>query len=329
MLSYKSVVSLIILQLVFKNCGSLCTEPSFSAVKADVKWNFPQEKPLKERVDIKNCADERLTSYSEAISIEFGYVYIPKLTKGAVNNLPKLKELVFSYNNLTEVSPEAFNGLPKLTSVVLMNNKIQTLQPIFNSLNNIKDIMVIDNELSRIEPGVFSKLKLIRTIHLKGNKLTSVWANWFGGNLNSKLETLEVLNLGENQITFIEPKTFYFLPNLVNLHLASNKLTHVSSNAPLSNMRFLSLSDNNFMYIEKKFLDKLTSLTRINIDLNPWRCPCYMDLLSWMTSKFLNEESYDQGNPVCVESKRVVKTCVEEVDQEALDLYKLNIKVEK
>lgn len=118
---------------------------------------------------------------------------------------------------------------------------------------------------------------------LSGNNISTV-------DLNSNihvLENLEVLDLSNNHITFINDKSFEKLSKLRELRLNDNKLHHFSSMVldEQSNLEILDLSGNNIQCFSSIFFNKATRIREIKVIGNDLLCDCrILPLMSWLRS---------------------------------------------
>ncbi|XP_036121981.1 leucine-rich repeats and immunoglobulin-like domains protein 1 isoform X5 [Molossus molossus] len=134
--------------------------------------------------------------------------------------LPRLTQLVLSFNNLTRLDEESLADLSSLTILRLSHNSISHIsEGAFKGLRNLRVLDLDHNEISgTIEDtsGAFMGLDSLSKLTLFGNKIKSVAKRAFSG-----LEGLEHLNLGDNAIRSVQFDAFVKMKNLKELHISS------------------------------------------------------------------------------------------------------------
>ncbi|XP_022248388.1 leucine-rich repeat-containing protein 15-like [Limulus polyphemus] len=152
---------------------------------------------------------------------------ITSILSDAFQNLTDLESLEIFQNRVTDVRPYAFRGLHKLRFLNLAANSINRLdRDVFIGLENLEEIILLRNsitELRFVMPAMTSSV-LPSLIHIDfgGNPLQRVESDDFIGLKTSKLQ---YLHLHFCYITYIDPRAFAPLHNLIGIHLADNKLT--------------------------------------------------------------------------------------------------------
>ncbi|XP_042485350.1 receptor-like protein 56 [Macadamia integrifolia] len=152
------------------------------------------------------------------------------LLKGLICRWKKLKSLDLSMNDLSD---------ERLPSCLLHNNSV--LEVLYLSSNNLKGSLGFSTGLC--------KLRKLRYLNLGSNSIDNI--NWTC--LSSQLNSLQSLDLSQNQIPGTIPPFVSNLTSLVYLDLSSNKLEGVvffSMFANLSKLEDINLSNNRELKVE-------------------------------------------------------------------------------
>ncbi|KAJ9579240.1 hypothetical protein L9F63_024656 [Diploptera punctata] len=177
-------------------------------------------------------------------TFKLGNSNITEIQKGAFQEADLLTVLVLNHNYGFRIKSQAFDGIYNLKTLSLWNNKIQEINDkAFLGLQNLELLDLSENNISFLSPQIFHGLKSIKTINLYNNTLRSINASVFGSickkdfklscknatsyeycDPDTALTTLEFLDLGNNNITYIDPHAFIFCLNLRTLYLNENRL---------------------------------------------------------------------------------------------------------
>lgn len=123
---------------------------------------------------------------------------------------------------------------------------------------NLTALGILYCGLSEIEDYAFQGLTNLNTLVLGKNRLKILKAIWF-----ESLENLEELSVQNNLITFIEPKIFTWIPRLNWLDVAQNQL----------------------LYLNVDMLAKLSNLTLLEFQFNPFTWKCRAMIIEWLYTK--------------------------------------------
>ncbi|GAB1607801.1 leucine-rich repeat-containing protein 15-like [Argonauta hians] len=239
--------------------------------------------------------------------------------------MPKLKNLRISHNKLRSLLFPVEEIV--LQTIDASHNKLTSLVPFqFSGMKDIESVNYSNNDITMIHEQTF-KGYTPRKIDLSGNKITKLghygWEFamevYFRKNLVKEIDkqafyhmfSLEILDLGGNNIEIIQPGTFQHLQNLTTLLLSGNsfgsntdfgnifdplfQLKHLDlsgnaltalSNASLKknpHLKSLSLTFNNLTRISPKMFSTTVELERIDFSLNPYLCDCdLLPLRDWL-----------------------------------------------
>eukprot|EP00058_Branchiostoma_floridae_P027818 XP_002613309.1 hypothetical protein BRAFLDRAFT_68275 [Branchiostoma floridae] len=219
-----------------------------------------------------------------------------KLRPNMFTGLRNLQQLRLDNNEINGIQGGTFNPTSNLRNLYLYHNYLATLRSeMFEGMGNLQILWLNSNEINDIQAGTFTPTQQLVTLRLDRNKLTKLISNMFTG-----LGNLQNLWLNSSDINDIEAGTFSPTPQLTTLYLHRNRLKlikadifsnllhlktfHVSYNnietfptevlwtiPPLTS---LELQNNRMMTLPRAAYDKLSSISDVNIDNNPWRCDC-------------------------------------------------------
>ncbi|XP_046751471.1 slit homolog 3 protein [Diprion similis] len=171
-------------------------------------------------------------------------------------------------NNLFEAVPSlALRPLIGLERLDLSHNKLTTLEAdSFAGLTNLTYLDLNDNLLSQLSPQAFPSFGSLRSLRMRGNQLSVSALSALRG-----LQNLEELDLSGNRL--IGPATPNLLPRMPTLRfltLSGNELVKVQRGAlqGLPNLTCLSLSNNHIDVLEDHAFRNLSTLTKLELANN-------------------------------------------------------------
>lgn len=169
------------------------------------------------------------------------------------------------------------NNFDHFENLLIYRNKNKTLTLANDSFTNFTNLKRLDVKLDSELTGIVSEITL----------------DTFSGSSNS-LERLNELNLSENWIFTIQPKSFRSLCNLTCLKLSCNGLVSIEKYtfSGLMKLKYLYLKDNCIKTIEKgSFDDFKSTLALLNLKNN--------SIIIKNTSEFKSE--YDLNSKLIIE----------------------------
>ena len=187
-----------------------------------------------------------LTIGTDATRLIYQQINIPIIPSGGLfSHLIILERLQFFNTDVTSLEPGAFQGLSALTFLDFSGNSISTL-----------------------ERGVFQGLDSLVELELIGNFLTEtslvsdIWIE--------VSDTLVVLDLYSNQISYLQKDTFVSFSRLERLYLGSNIISTVENGTfdGLTSLKILDLSRNRISVLSPGSFILLTSLTDLGLSYN-------------------------------------------------------------
>ena len=172
--------------------------------------------------------------------------------------LTMLKELSVPGNSFTGTIPSALRGLDALEELDFNGNKYKGKIPgtRLSSIKSLKSLNLGDCDFTGEIPTQFGKLKNLTSLVLHGNGLNGTIPEQLGN-----LDDLEVLDLDDNELTFI-PRIIGDLTNLKTLSVANNKIqgTVHTEFGRLMNLEGFFISNNEFGYQIPSEFGQLTKL---------------------------------------------------------------------
>ena len=217
----------------------------------------------------------------EELNLSFNKVQY--LSSNQFVQLWKLRNLDLSYNEISQLESEVFTSIPTqdLQYLDIGNNKLTTLPDgLFDgiALKSLRTLSLRSNALSEIPKCVFdsSFLTNLTNLSLFGNLIEEITMN--SSLVNSKLENLEKLDLGNNGIRDILP--FSLLLSSLNwfflevLSLEGNRISQLPPNlfhdTFLINLEAVSFEDNLLETLPSRLLHEsmLTGLKFISFAEN-------------------------------------------------------------
>jgi Leucine-rich repeat (LRR) protein len=177
------------------------------------------------------------------------------LSATLLHSLPELRRLDLSRTGLKMLSPELLLHSQNLERVSLHGNFIQELpERAFRNLRNLTGIDLSNNQILNIKTGAFMGLRNIKEVNLSGNRLTAFKGEFFrnlGGD-GSLGTNLEVLNLADNELSYLFPSSFRVHPHLRQLIAGGNKFSFFPAEliASLQYLEYVDLGHNLLRSVE-------------------------------------------------------------------------------
>lgn len=140
------------------------------------------------------------------------------------------------------------------------------------------------------------------------------------------MKKLQEIFFDYNDIETIQEDAFLGISNLEFLGLRKNKLKqlNVDSFPNQIKIKTLLIGANRLNFISTEVLNKI-SLTTLELDFNPWKCPCLDRVNFWVYNNNVTlrrTKGCDTSNlPICVYPKSFSQTCLEFVDTELTEQY--------
>ncbi|XP_015917704.1 toll-like receptor Tollo [Parasteatoda tepidariorum] len=236
-----------------------------------------------QQLAVLNLAYNNLQNFSDALLCELNSLKILNLThndlstilskdnvsdyEGSRNCAGSLSELDLSFNKINRITPKNLQKLRKLRLLNLAHNNIEDVDAfLFTNFEFLQIIDLSNNMLKKIPAVLFQDSPDLREIYLQDNAIYSIPSGFFSG-----LQQLLVLNLSSNHLSSnLIHQPFIDLIRLVLLDLRNNELTFINSTLLLSqySLQMLFLSHNKISFIEDNSFSSLYNLHTIDLSHN-------------------------------------------------------------
>lgn len=150
----------------------------------------------------------------------------------ALRNLTSLVSLNLNFNEITALEASAFSGLASLLRLSLYGNKIATVSPMaFAGVGvNLTRINLGANQLATVPSEAVRRLLSLQRLQLQENAIRGPLAAGDFTRLQSA-DTLDVLNLANNEISRLGAGIFASLTTLNSLDFEVNRITEIDAAA--------------------------------------------------------------------------------------------------
>lgn len=211
-----------------------------------------------------------ITDYFQILKAEFFASY------------PVLKHINLSYSKVMKIADFTF-GLSTLLDVNLRgNNLISLTASVFDGAVNLQNIDLSHNQIKNLQPETFTNLRSLRELNLSFNEIHNNTFDRDGADWVDTMESLKVLDLSHNNLSyydFMPYQAFSGLVNLETLILSSNEITiDYGAFASNQNLKTLDFSYNKMTYFDLSFLLSVTSLENLLLHGNDIAYAAQLDL---------------------------------------------------
>lgn len=189
-----------------------------------------------------------------------------------LGKLQQLDVLDLSYCNLTlPLSEDAFSNATKIRTLYLSGNSLfaSDLLVALAPLTNLNKLSLSNCGLSRL-PDTFHKFKSLQQLDISHNPLNDAFVK-----LLAPLETLEYLNMGYSNLSYIAPSSFSKMTSMRRLILSGNDLNNLEAGL-FGNLTRLESLELNFCGLRRPLNATLffnnftyTDLTELQLAGNP------------------------------------------------------------
>ena len=149
------------------------------------------------------------------------------------------KNIIIIINNISDIEVNSFMNLTECRRLSLTNNNLRHIKEgMFAGLTSLKQLFLVSNNISDIEVNSFMNLTECRRLSLSQNNLRHIKKGMLAG-----LPSLMKLSLNTNNIFQIEPGSF--MTQLRFLSLNDNQLNSIGEDAFYSPMNLSLIPSNN------------------------------------------------------------------------------------
>uniref|UniRef100_A0A6V7IPU1 LRRCT domain-containing protein n=1 Tax=Bracon brevicornis TaxID=1563983 RepID=A0A6V7IPU1_9HYME len=181
-------------------------------------------------------------------SLEMTAGNLTEIPREQIESLPNLDFLNLEDNLIERVPENIFRNNPHLGYINFRRNKIAKLEAGWsNGLTTVEKLDFSINSISG-EPGMFAGIPWLKNLDLS----EAFDSNGFHSYVLDNLPNLEVLVLGLNNLTSLEPGVFDRFPKLREISLYSNRLRNIPTGVfeKLTSLQDLSFVDNEIETIQ-------------------------------------------------------------------------------
>ncbi len=221
---------------------------------------------------VTNLYEDIFSCLSTLISLDLNNNEIIYLTNGSLTGLFNLQYLAISRNNISKLEPNCFpNDLQSLEKIDLSFNFIKSLpDEVFRNLSSLQHINLEHNALKTLEGGGLRGLVFLQVLDLSYNQIVSL-SGVFSSSAKDSFQSLQYLNLSNNEIEILLPGMFDGLIELIELNLRANRINTVPRGAftlHLGGLINLQLSHNQIESLQDEALADLHKLAALNLSNN-------------------------------------------------------------
>ncbi|CAH1790366.1 unnamed protein product [Owenia fusiformis] len=216
--------------------------------------------------------------------------------------------ITFRDSGVTDIVENAFDNMPNLFSLNLRDNQITAFPA--NAMRRLQLVEEIDlsyNYLTDIPNDTMDHMTSLRDFEAQGNRLTTIGSNAFIGQSSSLQEidfkynqltgipdavkTLSALRILDMSYNTFSPSNlpsgiFNNMNALTSLDLQTTYILNIDPQAFVgleSSVDRIVVANNNLTTLERCTFEKLTALTTLWVDSNPFVCGCE---LAWLERFF-------------------------------------------
>ena len=239
---------------------------------------------------VNGVPEDFLQGCTNLVNVTIQNAMITELPEKVFQDAPKLKLIDFSANSLTSLPPKIFKGLNQVEKLRFIANKLSTLdENLLQDFINLKVIHLDENQLESLPKNIFAPTKSLEELDLSQNKLSFSQVDFTKG---STFPKLRILDLSQNNLTYITDPMMFLMLNLRTLNLSHNSIGDhrpwIGENGSLVNLNFLERNDFvvdlSYNSIQRLLFQNVDivynsnnsrgSPIKLNITNNPLKCDC-------------------------------------------------------
>ncbi|XP_043469992.1 nyctalopin-like [Leptopilina heterotoma] len=153
--------------------------------------------------------------------------------------------------------------------------------------DNVRVLSIVHSNMMDMEDDALKGMVNLKRLVVSHNKLKKVKAAWFKDAVNVRM-----VDFSDNEVEVVEDDVAELWKNVEMMHMSGNDVKCVSVD----------------------FMNHMTKLKHVDMEMNPWHMRCFKDLMVWMKEKELISEKFGK----LVNSKMMVQVdvCVKEMKKD-------------
>ena len=203
-----------------------------------------------------------------------------------LNNMSRLQVLLLNNNNIRLIDKEVLSEMKQLIVLDLSDNDISWISnKLFQSQTELRSLNFTRNNITFIEKDAFMGLHNLFKLDIQQNNIQFIhpealleFSDLAILNLSCNIITilptfpasLQVLDLRENEVRYIDDNVFSRLTNAIGIGLAHNKITdfHPRAFKNSTKLELLQIGYNNISSLDYKMFPRNSSLNSLYVDHN-------------------------------------------------------------
>lgn len=184
-----------------------------------------------------------------------------------------LSSLDLSSCGVKNIHPELLLHSLNLKTLRLSANSLQNIsESTFRSLYNLTYLDLSENKIATLRAGSLGHCPNLKVLLLNGNRLNAFKGEYFkiGKGEFKNLTNLEILNISDNELSYLFPSSFKIHPKIKVIIANNNKFTFFPAEL-IANLQFLEsidLSNNQLKAIEDMDFSRLPRLRELILHNN-------------------------------------------------------------
>ena len=135
-------------------------------------------------------------------------------------NLTEIRLINLAQNSIRSIHSEAFLSQGNLRTLNLGSNRLEQLPPLYPVRQTLTELLLYSNRIRELPPGYFTQFTVLEVLNLQENQLTYIAFDALYG-----LVGLQILVISWNDLREIDASMFGQTPNLFSLDMTKTGLT--------------------------------------------------------------------------------------------------------
>lgn len=150
--------------------------------------------------------------------------------------------------------------------------------------DNVRVLTIVHSNMEDMEDDALMGMVNLKRLIVSHNKLKKIKTAWFKDAVN-----VQMVDFADNEVEVVEDDVAERWKNVEMMHMSGNNVKCVSVD----------------------FMNHMTKLKHVDMEMNPWHMRCFKDIMNWMKEKELIGETVGK----LLNSKMMVQTdvCVKEM----------------